>query len=96
MLYINERAWDAGTVRIGNKWLAHGLKKIKGSEIKHLAASDSTSCQISSFRKAGMQTDQWYNFLLKVQMQYVKAKAAESEELILSEYIAESALPQEL
>ena len=29
-------------------------------------------------------------------MQYVKAKAAESEELILSEYIAEPALPQEL
>ncbi|KAK9230198.1 hypothetical protein WN944_023165 [Citrus x changshan-huyou] len=29
-------------------------------------------------------------------MQDVKAKAAESEELILSEYIAEPALPQEL
>ncbi|KAH9717483.1 hypothetical protein KPL71_021831 [Citrus sinensis] len=38
----------------------------------------------------------WYNFLLKVWMQDVKAKAAESEELILSEYIAEPALPQEL
>ncbi|KAK9233097.1 hypothetical protein WN943_023346 [Citrus x changshan-huyou] len=63
--YIKRETWDAGTVRIGNKWLAHGLKK-------------------------------WYNFLLKVWMQDVKAKAAESEELIVSEYIAEPALPQEL
>ncbi|KAL9459567.1 hypothetical protein AB3S75_002883 [Citrus x aurantiifolia] len=89
-------AWDAGTVRIGKKWLAHGLKKVKESEIKHLANSDSTLCQISSFRKAGMQTDHWYKFLLKVWTQDVKAKAAESEELILSKYIAEPALPQEL
>lgn len=91
-----QEAWDAGTVRIGKKWLAHGLKKVKESEIKHLADSDSTLCQISSFRKAGMQTDHWYKFLLKVWMQVVKAKAAESEELILSKYIAEPALPQEL
>ncbi|XP_006465053.1 nuclear intron maturase 4, mitochondrial-like isoform X4 [Citrus sinensis] len=89
-------AWDAGTVRIGKKWLAHGLKKVKESEIKHLANSDSTLCQISSFRKAGMQTDHWYKFLLKVWMQDIKAKAAESEGLILSKYIAEPALPQEL
>ncbi|KAH9668892.1 nuclear intron maturase 4 [Citrus sinensis] len=89
-------AWDAGTVRIWKKWLTHGLKKVKESEIKHLANSDSTLCQISSFRKAGMQTDHWYKFFLKVWMQDVKAKAAESEELILSKYIAEGALPQEL
>ncbi|KAH9717473.1 nuclear intron maturase 4 [Citrus sinensis] len=89
-------AWDAGTVRIWKKWLTHGLKKVKESEIKLLANSDSTLCQISSFRKAGMQTDHWYKFFLKVWMQDVKAKAAESEELILSKYIAEGALPQEL
>ncbi|KAJ0039650.1 hypothetical protein Pint_27362 [Pistacia integerrima] len=89
-------AWDAGTVRIGKKWLAHGLKKVKESEIKHLADTSSTLSQISGFRKAGMQTDHWYKLLLKVWMQDVKAKAAESEDLLLSRYVAEPALPQEL
>lgn len=91
-----QEAWDAGTVRIGKKWLAHGLEKVKESEIKHLADTSSTLSQISGFRKVGMQTDHWYKLLLKVWMQDVKAKAAESEELLLSKYVAEPALPQEL
>lgn len=89
-------AWDAGTVRIGKKWLGHGLKKVKESEIRHLADSNSILSKISSFRKAGMETDHWYKVLLKVWLQDVKAKAAESEEFILSKYVAEPALPQEL
>ena len=32
-------AWNYRTVRIGKKWLGHGLKKVKESEIKHLADS---------------------------------------------------------
>lgn len=91
-----QEAWSAGTVRIGKKWLAHGLKKVKESEIKHLADSSSTLFQISSFRKAGMQTDHWYKYLLKIWMQNIKAKTADSEELFLSKYVVEPALPQEL
>ncbi|KAK9292136.1 hypothetical protein L1049_020095 [Liquidambar formosana] len=44
-----QEAWDAGTVRIGKKWLAHGLKKVKESEIKHMADSSSVLSQISCF-----------------------------------------------
>lgn len=91
-----QEAWDKGTVRIGKKWLAHGLKKVKESEIKHLADSNSPLTQISSFRKGGMKTDHWYKFLLKVWMQDMNARYAESEEIILSKYIAEPVLPQEL
>ncbi|PSS26621.1 DNA endonuclease [Actinidia chinensis var. chinensis] len=91
-----QESWDAGTVRIGKKWLAHGLKKVKESEIKHLADSNSLLSQISSYRKAGMETDHWYKVLLKVWMQDVNAKFANSDEFILSRYIAEPALPQEL
>ncbi|KAK0604333.1 hypothetical protein LWI29_014638 [Acer saccharum] len=91
-----QEAWNAGTFRIGKKWLAHGLKKVKESEIKHIADSNSTLSQISSFRKAGMQTDHWYKLLLNVWMQDVKAKAVESEEFLLSKYVAEPALPREL
>ncbi|TXG60392.1 hypothetical protein EZV62_014965 [Acer yangbiense] len=91
-----QEAWNAGTFRIGKKWLAHGLKKVKESEIKNLADSNSTLSQISSFRKAGMQTDHWYKLLLNVWMQDVKAKAVLSEEFLLSKYVAEPALPQEL
>ncbi|XWS41308.1 hypothetical protein CRYUN_Cryun17cG0070400 [Craigia yunnanensis] len=89
-------AWNAGSVRIGKKWLAHGLKKVKESEIKHLADNDSTLSKISCFRKAGMETDHWYKVLMKVWMQDVKAKAAENEESILSKYVVEPAFPQEL
>ncbi|XP_065852464.1 nuclear intron maturase 4, mitochondrial isoform X2 [Euphorbia lathyris] len=91
-----QEAWDVGTIRIGKKWLGHGLKKVKESEIKHLADSSSLLSQISSLRKAGMETDHWYKFLLKIWMQEIKPKAAESEEFILSKYVAEPALPQEL
>ncbi|GMY12496.1 nuclear intron maturase 4, mitochondrial isoform X1 [Fagus crenata] len=91
-----QEAWNAGTIRIGKKWLGHGLKKVKESEIKHLADSKSILSQVSCFRKAGMETDHWYKLLLKVWMQDVKAKAAKSEEIILSKYVAEPSLPQEL
>ncbi|XP_050236370.1 nuclear intron maturase 4, mitochondrial [Mercurialis annua] len=91
-----QEAWDAGTVGIGRKWLAHGLRKVKESEIKHLADSNSLLSQISRFRKAGMETDHWYKFLLKIWMQNINAKAAYSEDFILSKYVVEPALPQEL
>ncbi|KAL2454062.1 Intron maturase [Abeliophyllum distichum] len=91
-----QESWDAGTVRIGKKWLAHGLKKVKESEIKHLSDNNSLLSEISSFRKAGMETDHWYKHLLKIWMQDVNAKTAASEEVILAKYIAEPALPQEL
>ena len=91
-----EEAWNAGTIRIGKKWLGHGLKKVKESEIKHLADSKSVLSQVSCFRKAGMETDHWYKLLLKIGMQDVRAKAAKSEEIILSKYVAEPSLPQEL
>ncbi|KAM7517945.1 hypothetical protein LguiB_016907 [Lonicera macranthoides] len=88
--------WDAGTVRIGKKWLSHGLKKVKESEIKHLADSCSVLSQISHFRKAGMETDHWYKVLVKIWMQEINAKSKENEEHILSKCIAETSLPQEL
>ncbi|XAR54130.1 hypothetical protein NMG60_11029140 [Bertholletia excelsa] len=91
-----QEAWNAGTIRIGKKWLAHGLKKVKESEIKHLADSNSLLSQISSFRKVGMETDHWYKFLLKVWMQDKNTKFVKGEEFILSKYVVEPALPQEL
>lgn len=91
-----KEAWNSGTVRIGKKWLAYGLKKVKESEIKHLSDPESVLSQISHFRKSGMETDHWYKHLLKIWMQDVKAKVAESEETILSKYVSEPALPQEL
>ncbi|KAG9445221.1 hypothetical protein H6P81_016561 [Aristolochia fimbriata] len=91
-----QELWDAGTVRIGKKWLACGLKKIKESEIQHLADKNSILNQISHLRKDGMKTDHWFKFLLKVWMQAVNAKVANSEEHILSKYIVEPALPQDL
>ncbi|KAK7268823.1 hypothetical protein RIF29_21532 [Crotalaria pallida] len=89
-------AWNYGTVRIGKKWLGHGLKKVKESEIKHLADSSSLLNRVSCFRKTGMETDHWYKHLLKIWMQDVQAKNAKSEESILSKCVAEPALPKEL
>lgn len=89
-------SWNSGTVCIGKKWLAHGLKKVKESEIEHLADSSSVLSQISSFRKSGMETDHWYKILLKVWMQDMSANCADNEELILSKCISEPALPKEL
>lgn len=91
-----QEAWDAGTVRIGKKLLGHGLKKVKESEIKHLADPNSTLVQISDNRKDGMKTDHWFKELLKIWMQDVNAKAADSEDRILSKYIAEPVVPQAL
>lgn len=91
-----QQAWNAGTVRIGKKWLAYGLKKVKESEIRHLADFNSVLSQISHLRKSGMETDHWYKHLLKIWMQDVNVKAADCEELILSKYVSEPVLPKEL
>ncbi|XP_057458393.1 nuclear intron maturase 4, mitochondrial [Lotus japonicus] len=89
-------AWNYGTVRIGKKWLGHGLKKVKESEIKHLADESSLLNRVSCFRKSGMETDHWYKELLKIWMQDIQTKNVKSEKSILSKCVAEPALPQEL
>lgn len=91
-----QESWDAGAVRIGKKWLAHGLKKVKESEIKHLADSSSILHQISCYRRSGMKTDHWYKMLLKIWMQHINAKSAGNEEILLSKQVVQPALPQEL
>ncbi|KAF3518056.1 hypothetical protein DY000_02063879 [Brassica cretica] len=92
-----EEAWTLGTVRIGKKWLGHGLKKVKESEIRGLADSNSTLSQISSHRKAGMETDHWYKVLLRIWMEDVlRTSTDRSEEFILSKHIVEPTIPQEL
>ncbi|CAO2827689.1 unnamed protein product [Amaranthus hypochondriacus] len=91
-----QEIWDAGTARIGKKWLAHGLRKVKESEIKHLADHNSLLSKISCYRKFGMETDHWYKQLIKIWLQDVQTKAASSEEFILSKYIAEPSLPPTL
>ena len=35
-----QEAWDVGTFIIGKKWLAHGFRKVKESQIKYLADSN--------------------------------------------------------
>lgn len=89
-------SWNYGTARIGKKWLGHGLKKVKESEIKHLADSTSLLSKVSRFRKPGMETDHWYKHLLKIWMHDVQVKNAKSEENVLSKFVGEPALPQEL
>ncbi|CAE5964102.1 unnamed protein product [Arabidopsis arenosa] len=92
-----EEAWTLGTVRIGKKWLGHGLKKVKESEIKGLADSNSTLSQISCHRKAGMETDHWYKVLLRIWMEDVlRTSADRSEEFVLSKHVVEPTVPQEL
>ncbi|KAK9713263.1 hypothetical protein RND81_06G015700 [Saponaria officinalis] len=91
-----QEAWEAGTVRIGKKWLGHGLKKVKESEIRHLSDDNSLLSKISEYRKAGMETDHWYKHLLKIWMQGVNYNAANSEEYILSKCVAEPSLPPTL
>ncbi|XP_059306137.1 nuclear intron maturase 4, mitochondrial [Lycium ferocissimum] len=91
-----EHSWDTGTARIGKKWLGHGLKKVKESEIKHLSDGSSLLSQISCFRKDGMETDHWYKVLLKVWMQNKNVKYETNEDIILSKHIVEPALPQDL
>lgn len=91
-----QESWDAGAFRIGKKWLAHGLKKVKESEIKHLSDNSSILHQISRYRKPGMETDHWYKFLLKIWIQDLNAKRTENEETLLVKHIVEPALPKEL
>lgn len=92
-----EEAWTLGTVRIGKKWLGHGLKKVKESEIKGLADGNPTLNQISCHRKAGMETDHWYKALLRIWMEDVlRTSADRSEEFILSKHVVEPTIPQEL
>ncbi|CAA0842972.1 Intron maturase- type II family protein [Striga hermonthica] len=92
-------SWDEGAVRIGKKWLAHGLKKVKESEIEQLADKSSVLHRISCFRKPGMKSDHWYKELLKIWLQDLrdaKKTPENSEEIILARNIVEPALPQEL
>ncbi|XP_074273767.1 nuclear intron maturase 4, mitochondrial [Silene latifolia] len=92
-----QEVWDAGTIRIGKKWLGHGVKKVKESEIRHLSENNLLLSKISHYRKPGMETDHWYKHLLKIwMMQEVKGKAAINEEFILSKCIAELSLPPTL
>ncbi|CAH9061965.1 unnamed protein product [Cuscuta europaea] len=89
-----QEAWGGGTVRIGKKCLAHALKKVKESEIKHLVDSNSPLSEISCYRKSGMKTDHWFKVLLKVWIQDMMN--AESVEFILSKHMTEPSLPQDL
>ncbi|XP_023753272.1 nuclear intron maturase 4, mitochondrial [Lactuca sativa] len=91
-----QEAWDECMIRIGKKCLGHGFKKVKESEIKHLADCTSVLSQVSRFRKPGMETDHWYKVLLKIRMQDMDSKYTDTEESILSKLITENALPQDL
>ncbi|GFP82711.1 group ii intron-encoded protein ltra, partial [Phtheirospermum japonicum] len=89
-----QECWDEGAAKIGKKWLGHGLKKVKESEIEQLADTNSVLHRISRYRKSGMKTDHWYKVLLKIWMQDVNF--VKNEEILLSKNIVEPALPQEL
>ncbi|XP_066378085.1 nuclear intron maturase 4, mitochondrial-like [Miscanthus floridulus] len=91
-----QEIWDTMNLRIGKKWLAYGLRRIKESEIKSLGLSTPLLDHIAQFRKEGMKTDHWFKTLLKVWMQDVNAKNELNEDILLSKYIAEPALTQEL
>lgn len=91
-----EEAWNEGMVRIGKKVLGHGFKKVKESEIKHLADCTSVLSHVSRFRKLGMKTDHWYKVLLKVWMQGQNFRSHDTEEYIISKLITEKALPEDL
>ncbi|WVZ79304.1 hypothetical protein U9M48_026900 [Paspalum notatum var. saurae] len=91
-----QEIWDTMNLRIGKKWLAYGLRRIKESEIKSLGLSTPLLDHLAQFRKEGMKTDHWFKTLLKVWMQDVKAKNELNEDVLLSKYIAEPALAQDL
>ncbi|KAL6603797.1 hypothetical protein ACP70R_044158 [Stipagrostis hirtigluma subsp. patula] len=91
-----QEIWDAMNLRIGKKWLAYSLRRIKESEIKALGLSTPLLDHIAQFRKEGMKTDHWFKTLLKVWMQDVNAKKELNEDVLLSKYIAEPAIPQDL
>ncbi|XP_020586143.1 LOW QUALITY PROTEIN: uncharacterized protein LOC110028577 [Phalaenopsis equestris] len=91
-----QKIWGSFTVRIGKKWLGWALRRIKESEIKQLGLSTPILDHLSQFRKPGMKTDHWFKSLMKIWMQDVNAKVEADEETILSKYIVEPALPQDL
>uniref|UniRef100_M0YR38 Domain X domain-containing protein n=1 Tax=Hordeum vulgare subsp. vulgare TaxID=112509 RepID=M0YR38_HORVV len=91
-----QEIWDSMNLRLGKKWLAYGLRRVKESEIKSLGLSTPLLDHVAQFRKEGMKTDHWFKTLLKVWMQDINAKNEANEEVLLSKYIAEPALPQEL
>ncbi|XP_021304930.1 uncharacterized protein LOC8083490 isoform X2 [Sorghum bicolor] len=91
-----QEIWDVMNLRVGKKWLAYGLRRIKESEIKSLGLSTPLLDHIAQFRKEGMKTDHWFKTLLKVWMQDVNAKNELNEDVLLSKYIAEPGLPQDL
>ncbi|XP_040381123.1 nuclear intron maturase 4, mitochondrial [Oryza brachyantha] len=91
-----QEIWDAMNLRLGKKWLAYGLRRVKESEIKSLGLSTPLMDHIVQFRKEGMKTDHWFKTLLKVWMQDINAKSEADESMLLSKYIAEPALPQDL
>ncbi|KAK8915956.1 hypothetical protein KSP39_PZI022306 [Platanthera zijinensis] len=91
-----QKIWDCFTVRIGKKWLAWALRRLKESEIKQLGLSTPLLDHLSRFRKPGMKTDHWFKSLLKVWMQDMNAKCEVDEEAVLSKYIVEPALPLDM
>ncbi|CAA6661513.1 unnamed protein product [Spirodela intermedia] len=94
--YHKKDSWEALTARLGKKCLAHGLKKLKESEIRPLRRSTPVLDQISRFRKEGMKTDHWFKTLLKVWLQDVGGAAEADEEAVLRKLFAEQALPEDL
>nr|CAB3470930.1 unnamed protein product [Digitaria exilis] len=94
--FQKQEIWDAMNLRVGKKWLAYGLRRIKESEINQLGLSTPLLDHIAKFRKEGMKTDHWFKTLLKVWMQDVNAKNEINEDVLLSKYIAEPALAQNL
>lgn len=91
-----QETWNSMTRRIGKKWLAYGLRRVKESEIKSLGLSTPLLDHISQFRKEGMKTDHWFKHLLKIWMEDMNASVAANKKIILSKYIAEPALPEDL
>ncbi|KAL6873457.1 hypothetical protein ACP4OV_013539 [Aristida adscensionis] len=91
-----QEIWDAMNLRLGKKWLAYGLRRIKESEIKSLGLSTPLLDHIAQFRKEGMKTDHWFKTLLKVWMEDVNAKKELNEDVLLSKYIADPAVPKDL
>jgi len=57
--------WEAWTKRLGKKWLAHALKKIKESDDgKHGMTDD-----LREYRKPGMKPDHWFKEMLIIWIQ---------------------------
>ncbi|KAK1297068.1 hypothetical protein QJS10_CPB15g01058 [Acorus calamus] len=88
--------WERGTARIGEKWLARGLRRLKESEIKQLNLSTPMLDEISRHRKEGMKTEHWFKHLLEIWLRDANAVSEESVEAVLSMRIVEPALPRDL